>query len=109
MSKKLAAEMAADWWTERLGKGNKEMFRAALITLIRKEFKTRDIVILNCDYDPLGILLDAVHAAGVECTGKFFSARGILPQKYGLAVYPDKLVPKEGYGNWTDEIPVKEN
>jgi len=61
---------------------------------------------LQCDYDPKGILLDAVIAAGVECRGFAFSAKGILPMKTDLQVFPDHLEPKEGYGNWTAHIPV---
>jgi hypothetical protein len=32
-----------------------------------------------------------------------------LPEKHSLNVSIDHLEPKEGYGNWTDDIPVPES
>jgi len=101
-----AAAMAAAWWTERLQQGDREAFRAFLLDHVRRELRDAGECRLRCDYDPLGPLLDAVHAAGVECMGMMFSAKGILPTKRLLVVTPTELHAKEGYGNWTDAIPV---
>lgn len=102
-----AANMAADWWTERLQAGDKAKFRAALYDSVLDALTARGHIRLECDYDPFGALLAAVRAAGLECRGFMFSGRGILPQKHSLDVWPDRLEPKEGYGNWRDPIPVK--
>ena len=108
-----AASMAALWWADRLEKGDKVKFVETLTKLIDhelhtaagicRELKNRHGVdrepdcTLRCDYDPQGILLDAVHAAGIECRGSMFSADGVLPRKHVLHVYRDRLKPKEGW------------
>lgn len=106
MSNETAARMATDWWAERLMDGDVAKFKEALYLLVLADLMAHGSCELECDYDPRGHLLTAVRAAGLKCDGFMFSARGILPQKHDLEVYPDRLVPKEGYGNWTDEIPV---
>lgn len=102
----LAAEMAADWWAERLAQGDRGAFRAALIPLIDTKLTEHGSCFLDCDYDPRGPLLAAVRAAGAECSGCMWSAEGILPMKTSLRVTPNMLEPKEGHGNWTDPIVV---
>lgn len=64
------------------------------------------MVYIECDYDPKGPLLKAVHEAGLECGGFLFSAKGILPEKHTTLIKPGTIEPKEGYGNWTDPINV---
>jgi hypothetical protein len=86
--------------------GDREKFEEALRPLIAADLAERGSSDTECDYDPHGHLLIAVRAAGIECQGVLFSARGILPEKHQLHVYPDRLEPKEGYGNWTSHIPV---
>lgn len=103
---KTAARMAAQWWRERLETGDKDAFENYLAAAVEKALCEREPVFLRCDYDPEGVLLDAVRAAGVECTGFMFSGDGILPRKHDLTVYADRLEPKEGYGNWRPEIAV---
>lgn len=105
-----AAQMAGKWWAKLLQKGDKEQFaketeQRVLSQLQKSECKIPGVY-LECDYDPQGILLEAVNAIGIKCGGYMFSARGILPRKHSLFVTKDKLVPKEGYGNWTEEIAV---
>jgi len=101
-----AAEMAADWWAERLMQGDRAKFRESLRASVQRELTRHARLTLMCDYDPWDELLDAVHAAGVGCRGCFFSADGILPSKHSLYVTPDELEPKEGYGNFVAKIPV---
>ena len=108
MSIEKAAEMAGKWWAERLYRGNKEQFAEEIRVRVLLELQTREIVYLECDYDPQGILLEAVHAIGIECRGFLFSADGILPRKHALKVRHDRLEPKEGYGNLTDIIKVED-
>lgn len=100
--------MAADWWAERLMSGDRKKFIETLRPLIEADLREHGHCHLECDYDPHGHLLTAVHAAGLECRGVLFSAKGILPQKHDLDVTPTTLSPKEGYGNWTVDIPVVE-
>lgn len=111
-----AARMAAEWWAERLEQGDKEAFINALEAYVqaalddpRHEERLGGAdgdVVLKTDYDPFGMLLEAVRAAGVECSGCMFSCRGVLPMKTMLRVNASRLRPKKGYGNWTADIPV---
>jgi hypothetical protein len=101
-----AARMAGAWWGERLLQGDKKRFSEEVEKRVLAELKEHGRSHLECDYDPFGILLEAVHAIGIECRGFMFSAQGILPKKHSLTVYPEHLIPKEGYGNWTKEIEV---
>jgi hypothetical protein len=98
--------MAADWWAERLQKGDRQKFKDALMPFIERAVAENGSCYLQCDYDPMGPLLDAVRAAGLHCSGCMFSADGILPYKTSLWVRPDRLEPKEGYGNWPPPIKV---
>jgi hypothetical protein len=112
-----AARMAAEWWAERLEQGDKAKFMDALEASIQnalddpthEERISKDDVITKTDYDPFGMLLDAIHAAGVECSGCMYSCRGILPMKTILRINAQRLLPKESYGNWVDEIPVPQD
>lgn len=101
-----AAEMAARWWGDRLQSGDRGRFEEALRPLVLADLVAHGACYLECDYDPRGHLLTAVRAAGLTCAGTMFSARGILPTKHDLDVFPDRLEPKEGYGNWLDPVPV---
>ena len=101
------AKAAADWWTARLQSGDKERFRALLEKSVLAVLNAKGRVFMECDYDPQGLLLDAVKLAGhPTCRGFMFSADGILPKKHTLDVTPGLLQPKEGYGNWTEDIKV---
>ena len=102
-----ASIAAAKWWADRLQSGDREKFSAILQLLIEKDLREHGRSYTECDYDPHGHLLAAVKAAvDPDCRGFLFSARGILPNKHELTIYPDRLEPKEGYGNWTDAIQV---
>lgn len=106
MSKEAAARKAGEWWAERLQQGDKAKFAKEVEQRVLSKLQTQDAVFLECDYDPQGILLEAVRTIGVECRGFMFSGRGILPQKHSLRVTADTLEPKEGYGNWKEPISV---
>lgn len=109
MSNATASRIAANWWADRLQSGDKEKFRKSLQLAIFEELESgKKIVHTECDYDPRGILLDAVNVAGNDCGGFMFSAKGILPLKHSLEISATELQPKEGYGNWTDPIKVSE-
>lgn len=102
-----SAALAAKWWSERLMKGDRDKFSECLMVLIVADLTSKHECFLSCDYDPQGHLLTAVTAAGIQCSGNFFSATGILPKKHMLRVTLDYLEPCEGYGNWKDKIPVQ--
>jgi hypothetical protein len=101
-----AATLAAQWWANRLQQGDKDKFKAFLAEAVDREITTYGHSYTVCDYDPEGILLEAVRVAGVKCQGCMLSAEGILPMKHSLRARPDCLEPKEGYGNWTKPIKV---
>lgn len=101
-----AAEMAAQWWADRLQTGDRERFRAVLQAKIEMGLRLTAPVVLSVDYDPQDLMFDALREAGIGCSGRFFSADGIFPRKTMLKVYADRLEPKEGYGNWTAPIQV---
>lgn len=98
------AKVAANWWADRLKKGDKEKFVQFLQQKIEQHLSISPGLDLRCDYDPWGVLLDAVREAGIECSGVLCSAEGILPMKHSLTIKPGLLIPKEGYGNFTDNI-----
>jgi hypothetical protein len=75
------AKLAAEWWANLLEQGDKAAFQAHLQARIADRLRERGKCIVECDYDPKDILLEAVRAAGVECLGIRFSADGILPRK----------------------------
>ena len=112
MSKKqrqAAAHVAGQWWADRLDPQHAEKrqaFAEAIERLVADALKREKFVRLESDYDPQGLLLDAVREIGIECRGFLGSSDGILPRKTYILVRPDRITPKEGYGNWTAEIPV---
>lgn len=90
-------EFAAQWWAEKFMRDDmREMFKAELMARIPDTGDT----LLDVDYDPSGILLDAVRAVGLKCAGVFFSANGILPNKTLMWVRPSENLCewKCGYG-----------
>lgn len=105
-----AAAMAGQWWAERLDPQHadkRDAFAKAVAKQVMSAYEPGQPVELECDYDPRDALLRAIHDVGIECRGSFFSARGVLPEKHALTVWPDRLEPKEGYGGWVDDIRVE--
>lgn len=123
MGKKQAAEMAGQWWAERLDNeyaDKREAFAAAVEKRVLQELGGEcywdwhgeehkgqgrpERCTTEQDYDPHYCLIPAlVEALPGVSTWKLRSA---LPNKHSLDVYADRLKPKEGYGNWTPEIQV---
>jgi hypothetical protein len=123
-----AAAMMGKWWADRLNDQHadkREAFAAAVARRVEQSLRGEyywswhgredgngtmpPFVRTDCDYDPQGLLLEAVvEAVDATCRGSGFSARGILPQKHELDLDTEAWVlkPKEGYGNWTEDIPV---
>lgn len=124
----VAARMVGQWWAARLHDQHAEK-REAFATAVAKRVEQSlrgefywswhgreagngsmpRFVRTDCDYDPQGLLLEAVQEViDPKCPGVGFSARGILPAKHELDIDTEKwlLKPKEGYGHWTAEIPV---
>lgn len=78
--------------------GKHDQFETELLSRLPEEDYN-----LYCDYDPEGILLEAIQACGIQCRGMAFSARDILPNKVGLQRKGDKLLVKYGYGlGWVE-------
>ena len=102
------ANATAKWWADRLHPQHadkRDNFFEDLARRVALELELRGQVFLENDYDPHGILLDAVQATiNPNCSGMGFSGRGIFPDKHETMVTIGKIEPKEGYGNWTDEI-----
>lgn len=87
-------ETAAQWWAEQFKIDDKRAaFKAALLELLPglvcRYHASPDSPLFNLrvDYDPIGAMLEAVRAAGVECEGCMFSAEGILPGKTTMWIY----------------------
>lgn len=105
----LAADMAVDWWLQIFKKTDPEArdkFAISLKNSIVEKLKVQEFVFVENDYDPEGILLNAVHDAGFACRGNMFSGREFFPDKHELCVSLHQLEPKSGYGNWEDKIVV---
>jgi hypothetical protein len=93
MDKKLK-DLCAQWWADRLKiEDKREAFKRALLPKIQEDME------LWVDYDPQGVLLDALREAGIECKGIFFSADGIFPRKTGMIIRDGIVEVKEGYGS----------
>ena len=95
------------WWASRWEKPeSREAFAAAL----RSELDNREAltesghltsngsVFLHVDYDPAGPLLAAARAVEPDCRGFMFSAKGLLPYKTRMSIYPDGIEVSCGYG-----------
>ena len=106
------AQIMSSWWAQRLDDQHAKK-RAAF----QKDLKRRIIdnlgddhlgkyLIIENDYDPKGLLLEAIRATiDTECSGYMFSGDGIFPTKHSLALMPSgEIEPKEGYGNWTKPL-----
>lgn len=89
---------AVSWWALRFLVGeSRERFRESLTKVLRDQVIGPRAVNLVVDYDPRGILLDSVRAAGVQCSGAFDSARGIFrSQKMGMSIREGYTVARDG-------------
>ena len=126
----MAANMAGDWWAKKLAvthADKRPAFAAAVSRLVQQALRGEAHwvwgqgkkvgagepvawVMTENDYDPQGLMLDAVREViDQNCRGFMFSGRGILPDKTCLLVRPTLLEPKEGYGNRTTAISVPYN
>ena len=104
---KETAKRAAVWWAGKIIISDPGEFMGDLERRIELALKTEGRVRIENDYDPQGILLDAVRATvDPECRGAFFSGDGLFPRKHSTTVTPGLIEPKEGYGNWTEAIKV---
>lgn len=118
-----AARLAGAWWAERLADefgDSRSAFAASVESHVRQELlgechwdwwgQRKDGVgrkgrcFTENDYDPHYCLIPALREAlpGVPD----WKLRSALPTKTSLDITPEVLQPKEGYGNWTTDIPV---
>ena len=130
-----AAKMAGEWWAERLAEkyaDKRAAFSKAVESRVLMVFrgelrwkveiqkrpnctvhvtvrdepngKPQERVYTQFDYDPDILLEEALIEAIPDLQS--WDLRNTLPCKYDLTIYPNKLAPKEGYGNWTADIRV---
>lgn len=111
-SLKPAALLAATWWGARLNSNHadkREAVEAAIAAVVDRELRANPgwRVHLECDYEPRDLLEEALNSAGfAEATPLDMMQGKVFHSKHSLDVHEDRLRPKEGYGNWTAEIPV---
>lgn len=98
----------ADYWANLFEVEDKrEELHAALFRLIEDGGQDPEV---SVDYDPRGLLLDAVREIGIECRGCMFSAQGLFPEKHRMIIRTGFVVVNEGYGGerrtiWGDDVP----
>lgn len=125
----IAAEMVGRWWADRLDPqfaDKREAFAQAVALRVEDvlygryywttaherrpgDGRRQRSVWTECDYDPQGLLLEAVReVVDPNCARGMNIAQGILPGKHTLMLDTEAWVlkPKEGRGNWTAPIPV---
>lgn len=119
----IAAGMAGEWWAKRLAEqyaDKRVAFAEAVAKRVLQELRGecywdwhgerhegrcyQDRSRTENDYDPHNCLIPALAEALPDVPS--YKLRDALPRKHTLDVYADKLKPKEGYGNWTADIPV---
>lgn len=88
-------QRAAKWWSKHLkDQSKRDIFEAKLIALLPDGDWC-----LDSDYDPTGLLLEAVIEAGIPCRGFFFSSEDVgFPEKTALRYWGGMLEQKIGYG-----------
>ena len=92
-------ERAAKWWADLFGlKDKREEFRLALLKLLPAEY-----YVLENDYEPKGILLDAVHAV-VPNYDFTFSDIEIFPFKTVMIYECDQIWVKRGHSMPFEEL-----
>jgi hypothetical protein len=122
-NRQIAAKMAGAWWAERLADEYAEArpaFAAAVEKRVLQElrgecywdwhgerhdgvgYENRSRT--ENDYDPHNCLIEALQEALPSVPA--WRLRNALPNKRMLDVTPEKLTPKDGYGNYTAEIAV---
>jgi hypothetical protein len=110
-----ALEAAAAWWAQQLQVRQKRAeFGRELLHLLKKEWEKAEeearldptwkpFVRLNVDYDPEGLLLDAIRNVGINCRGCMGSADGLFDRKTRSDVGAGFFSVREGYGAfWRD-------
>ena len=100
---------ATDWWADRMEKKeHRERFRAALYDILSKSRfgkQAHEDIAIQCEYDPDKVLLKALKKAGIECSGSWFSAMCLLPEKTVMWLNRNGAVTvKHGYRTSTVSI-----
>lgn len=98
-------QAAADWWADEALHPSKDFYRETFrnMLLVRLENNPNWEILCN-DYDPEGILLEAVQKAGIECAGCMFSGNDIFPRKTRLYQRDGKLFESVGRGSQHVEV-----
>lgn len=101
----LLGEIAWEWESfERVGINGEKVTGSRTVKVKGNLWESQPECRTEFDYDPCPLLEDAIDAVfpGLD----YFDKKQILPRKRELKIYQDKLIPKDGYGNWCDEILV---
>lgn len=98
-------DRAVSWWADLFKRADKrEDFRVSLKAQLMASAEQGRFR-LYVDYDPLDELLEAVRAAGIDCSGRMFSAEHLFPYKHGMWIDgPDRIKVKRGYGDAYTEL-----
>jgi hypothetical protein len=123
--KERAAKMAGKWWAERLADkyaSKRQEFAKSVEKMVLQELRGEcrwdwdgsktdgpfGYENMRCrteqDYDPHYCLVPAIREVFGELN--IFEKQDLLPRKHTLRITEYSLKPKEGYGNFTDEILV---
>lgn len=122
-----AAKMAGEWWAARLAdkySDRRLVLASAIAWRVEATLKgeksyggwgeeeeprsPRNSVHVECDYEPKGLLANAVAEVFSDMPGHklFTSVQDLFPCKHDLLVTREFLRPKEGYGNMKENIEV---
>lgn len=124
----VAAKMASYWWVKRLNIKYAEYSDALADAIeqrvadalngvaywnwegVRYEGSGKPEIKCNieCDYQPKGLLASAVMEVfdDLKPFQLLILMQDIFPNKHSLQVTREVLLPKEGYGHWTEAIVV---
>jgi hypothetical protein len=94
-----AIDAAVRWWAANWGPDETQVkFADALREVLSVPVEpthANDALILAVDYDPQGLLLEAIRKFQ-ECRGFMFSAEGILPLKTVMRITPAMVEVRAG-------------
>ena len=98
-----AGELAADWWGSKLlpehadNRGQFEQELQLRVTRTLADSNPKEVM-LEVDYDPQGLLLDALRAANIPCSGQMCSADEVFGfRKSWMRVEPSVITISHGY------------
>lgn len=98
----LAARTATEWWLARMQPHDQTRWAGTMYDVILARLTKYGICQITASTSPQGIKILPNKAEGefeLVC-------RGFLPEYAHTIIFPDSILPKEGYGNWTAAISI---